>query len=467
MASPDERSNQPQPSSDPPSPPSRVPVERRSRHFVGWRAVDILKAAAVVIGLYLAIRLLWLAYPLVFTAFLGVLFGLAVSSGVDKLQRFRLPRGLAAALIVFGFIGVLGLVMAVSAPVVREQSRELRSKLPQAIDNVDQWLESHRGGLLGMLIDGDTSVDTAAPTGGVDTAARDRVDSAAVASPDPSQGGGAPPGRARDGREPAVRVTEPAERLQRSEQSADSARARESGERSAAPGNGARGGIRDQIQAGLARARTFLFSFVSSTFTAIAGFLLVMVITIYVAAEPDVYHRGLMHLFPHYSRQRAGEVLSVTAMTLRRWLKTQLIAMIVIGVITTIALLILGIPAAIPLGILAGLLEFIPTIGPVISAVPAVLMGFVVSPEKALIVALVYWGIQLAENYLLIPRLMKEGMDLPPVLTIMAQALMALIFGFIGLLVAVPLLAAVVVMVKMLYVEGVVGDDVDLGAEDA
>ena len=417
----------------------RPRAERRSRHVVGWRAVDILKAAAVVIALYLAIRLLWLAYPLVFTAFLGVLFGLAVSAGVDKLQRFRLPRGLAAALIVFGFLGLLGLVMAWSAPVIREQSRELRAKLPEAIDNVDRWIDSHRGGLIGTLLGADSTGDTtaAAPVAPVGPVPGDTLSTAA-------------------GRQPvdSTRPVQPA---------VDPAR----GAAGATSGNGGGGGgIRDQINAGLVRARAFFFSFISSTFSAIAGFLLVMVITIYVAAEPDVYHRGLMHLFPHNSRQRAGEVLSVTAMTLRRWLKTQLIAMIVIGAITTVALLILRIPAAIPLGILAGLLEFIPTIGPVISAVPAILMGFVVSPEKALIVGLVYWGIQMAENYLLIPRLMKEGMDLPPVLTIMAQALMALIFGFIGLLVAVPLLAATMVMVKMLYVEGVVGDDVDLGEED-
>jgi predicted PurR-regulated permease PerM len=169
-----------------------------------------------------------------------------------------------------------------------------------------------------------------------------------------------------------------------------------------------------------------------------------------------------MHLFPHASRGRAGEVLTAIAATLRRWLRTQLIAMLVIGAVTTTALLILGIPAAIPLGILAGLFEFIPTVGPILSAVPAVTMGFIDSPEKALTVAIVYGVVQFAENHLLIPMLMKEGMDLPPAMTILAQALMALIFGFMGLLVAVPVLAATMVAVKMLYVEGVVGDDVEI-----
>jgi predicted PurR-regulated permease PerM len=87
-------------------------------------------------------------------------------------------------------------------------------------------------------------------------------------------------------------------------------------------------------------------------------------------------------------------------------------------------------------------------------------MAFVDSPQKALMVVALYVGIQFLENHLLIPMLMKGGVDIPPVLTILAQALMTLLFGFLGLMVAVPFVAAVMVAVKMLYVERVVGDDV-------
>ena len=91
-------------------------------------------------------------------------------------------------------------------------------------------------------------------------------------------------------------------------------------------------------------------------------------------------------------------------------------------------------------------------------------MGFLDSPEKALTVGLAYLVIQLLEEHLLIPLLMKDGIDLPPALTIVAQAVMALLFGFLGLMVAVPLLAVVIVPVKMLYIEGVVRDaEVDEG----
>jgi predicted PurR-regulated permease PerM len=177
-----------------------------------------------------------------------------------------------------------------------------------------------------------------------------------------------------------------------------------------------------------------------------------------------------MKLFPRPSRSRAGEVLSAMALGLRRWLVTQLIAMATIGVVTTSVLLLLRVKAAVALGVLAGVFEFIPTIGPILSGIPAVAMGFVDSPEKALTVLLAYVLIQFFENHVLIPLLMKQGVDLPPALTIVTQALMALVFGFIGLLVAVPALVATTVAVKMLYVEGVVGEPVevfDAGDDDA
>src|SRR5207244_6294736 len=130
---------------------------------------------------------------------------------------------------------------------------------------------------------------------------------------------------------------------------------------------------------------------------------------------------------------------------------TQLIAMATIGAVTTVALLVLRVKAAVALGILAGLLEFIPTVGPIISSLPAIAMGFLDSPEKALYVTIVYVGLHFAESHLVIPLLMKGGIDLPPAMTILSQALMALLFGFLGLMCAVPLVAAATVAVPIRY----------------
>jgi predicted PurR-regulated permease PerM len=187
--------------------------------------------------------------------------------------------------------------------------------------------------------------------------------------------------------------------------------------------------------------------------------VLIIFLAIYIGAEPKLYHDGLMHLFPHRARNKAGEVLTEMATVLRKWLTTQLIAMAVIGTVTTVAMLLLNVKAAFALGFIAGILEFIPTVGPILSAIPAIAMGFVDGPDKALAVVAAYWGIQFLENNLLIPWLMRGGMDLPPALTLVAQALMTLVFGFLGILVAVPLTAAVLVPIKLLWVRDTIGDD--------
>jgi predicted PurR-regulated permease PerM len=169
----------------------------------------------------------------------------------------------------------------------------------------------------------------------------------------------------------------------------------------------------------------------------------------YIGAEPETYRGWLLAAVPATSRAQVRIVLTEMAKVLRKWLVTQLIAMVVIGTVSMIVLLVLDVKAAFALAFIAGLMEFVPTVGPILSAVPAVLMAFVDSPEKALAVVIAYWGIQFVENNLLIPYLMRGEMDLPPAITLVAQALMTLVFGFLGLMVAVPLTAAILVPLRM------------------
>ncbi len=364
----------------------------------------------IVLVIYWLLHLIWFTNQLVLVSFLGVLFGLAVSAGVDQLQRrLHIPRGLGAFIVVFGFLAILGGFFAWSGPTLAAQSQELKTKLPQVLDDVDDWIARNGNGVIGGIFMG----------GGSTAETPDSVAAAgATAQAQVVEDSGAPPT------------------------------------------------MKSRILSQLGGVTRYLFPFLSSTVAVMAGVLLVIFLAIYVAVSPRVYHTGLMHLFPHDVRERVGEVLSAIAVVLRKWLVAQLIAMVVIGVATTVVLLLLDVPAALPLGVLAGLLEFVPTVGPILSAVPGIAMGFVISPEKALWVAVAYWGIQFIENQLLIPILMSETVDIPPALTILAQALMAVLFGFLGLLVAVPLLAASMVAVKMLYVEGVVGDDIEVAAAE-
>ena len=386
--------------------------EVRHNRTVGGRSRDVVRTAALVLAMYLFLRLIWFANALFLTVFLGVLFAIAISAGVDRLQRWGIPRGIGAALIVVSFFALLFGFGAWMAPTLREQGAELRLKLPEAVDRMEEWVNRRQSGMFGVLL------------GGAETT-RPRVGAAA-----------APVGAAATGA-PAV-----------------------SGTPAAAPAPAADSGggapsLKGRIASQFGGASKYLFPFLSHTAAAIGGFLLIVFLSIYFAADPELYRRGALALLPTRRRVQGAEVMDRVAVVLRKWLVTQLIAMAVIGVVTTVALLILQVKAAFALGLLAGLFEFIPTVGPLLSAVPAIGMGFLDSPEKALLVGGVYVAIQFLENHILIPLLMKGGMDLPPALTVITQALLALVFGFLGLMVAVPLLATVLVVVQVLYVQRV------------
>lgn len=361
----------------------------------GWSSLDILRAAALVFGLYFFLQLLWLAHDLFFITFLGVLFGLSVARGADFLERFRVHRAVGAALVVLSFLGVIVGLGAWAAPTLRAQGQELRTLLPQALNRVEVWIDAHQDGFLGQIM----------PSGG--------------AAASPVQGApGAPP---------------------------------------------AGGGftLPKDLSGQLGAATRYLFSFLSSTVAVLAGVLLIVFTAIYIGAEPRLYYEGLLHLFPHAARPRAAEVLAAIGASLRKWLLAQLLMMVAIGVIDAVGLTLLGVKAALALGLIAGLLEFIPMLGPILSAVPAIAMGFLDSPQKALFVALLCWGVQFLEGHILAPLLMKRGVDLPPVVTLIGLSLMAIVFGFLGMMVAVPVLAALMVAIRMLYVEDVVGDGED------
>lgn len=367
----------------------------------GWQSRDVLRVAAIVIGAYAAAQLLWVTRALIFTTFLGVLFGIAVAAGADRLQQFRLPRWVGAPLIVLAFLGLLGAFGTWIGPTVRDQSIELRTRLPEAIDKLENWIEARGGGMISTVLGIEGEDNQPRPV------ARPPVDTLAVPGID------AAPFPATLGDEVETRMT-----------------------------------LRERVLEQLGGATRYFLPVLSSTVAVFAGILLVIFLAIYVAVDPGTYRRGLMFMVPVRSRERAEIIVNAVTVMMRRWLVTQLIAMVVIGTVTTIALLFLHVRAAVPLGILAGLLEFVPTIGPILSAIPAIAMGFVDSPEKALYVTIAYILIQFVENQVLIPILMKEGIDLPPALTIVSQALMAIAFGFLGLVVAVPLLAAVLVSIK-------------------
>lgn len=196
----------------------------------------------------------------------------------------------------------------------------------------------------------------------------------------------------------------------------------------------------------------------SSTAGVIVNILIVGILGIYLASQPSLYSRGLKHLLPVSYRERAGEVLDVIDEGLRRWLVGRFALMGINGALTAIGLKLLGIPLAMTLGLLAGLLNFVPNFGPWIAAIPAVLIAFLQGPQQALYVAVLYLVLQSVDGYLLTPLVDRRSVELPPVLTITAQVVLGLAFGFIGILLASPLTAVALILIKMLYIEDLLGD---------
>lgn len=218
--------------------------------------------------------------------------------------------------------------------------------------------------------------------------------------------------------------------------------------------------LREQLAAPLRSIGKLLFPFISTTFAAIAAIILTIFIAIYIATEPELYRRGLLHLVPHRGRKRAGEVLNHLEDSLRRWLIARLLAMVAIALITTALLMLLRVPAALALGVVAGLLEFIPFFGPIVSALPAIGIALVDSPQKALAVALVFVAIQQIEGNVITPLLLEKRVHIPPVLTVVAVTAMGAALGVAGMLIAEPLLVVALILVQTLYVEDVIGDKV-------
>lgn len=192
---------------------------------------------------------------------------------------------------------------------------------------------------------------------------------------------------------------------------------------------------------------------VSTTVTATANVLIVLIFGLYLGAQPELYTRGVLLLMPPHRRERGKEVMEDLRSTLAWWLVGRIASMLIVGVLTTVGLMLLNIPLAITLGIFASLLTFIPNLGPVISAIPAMLLGLVNGPSTAFHVVLLYLGIQMVESYLITPVIQKKAVSLPPVLTLAAQILLGIFFGLLGLVVATPLTAAGLVLVRKLYVE--------------
>jgi predicted PurR-regulated permease PerM len=191
----------------------------------------------------------------------------------------------------------------------------------------------------------------------------------------------------------------------------------------------------------------------STTLGAVANLFIVVFVGVYVALNPGWYRRGVLRLAPPRHRAHTGSLLDSIGHTLRWWLLGRAVGMAVVGATVTLGLWLMGVPLALALGAIAALLDFVPIIGPIIAAAPAVLVALSEGPAFAAQVAGLYLAIQLLEGYVLTPLIEQRSVALAPALTIGAQVILGVLTGAVGVVLATPLTAVVVVLVRRLYVE--------------
>lgn len=180
---------------------------------------------------------------------------------------------------------------------------------------------------------------------------------------------------------------------------------------------------------------------ISLTASTIAGCFLVTITSIYLGAEPDFYLRGVRRMLPARNRASIESCFAAAAQKLRAWLLAKMVSMTAIGTIVTVGLLIIRVPLAGTLGIIAALMTFIPNIGPILSFVPAALLAFAVSPTKGILTMALYAAAHFLEGNIVTPLAERKIVRLPPALTLAVQLLLASVTGALGIALAAPLVA--------------------------
>ncbi|HJP69638.1 MAG TPA: AI-2E family transporter [Sphingomicrobium sp.] len=195
-----------------------------------------------------------------------------------------------------------------------------------------------------------------------------------------------------------------------------------------------------------------LRGFVSSASLGIASFLILFFGGVFLAAQPKLYGIGFIKLIPSARRRVIADAMEDSARALRLWLKGQLWAMILIFLMTWLGLQFIGVPSALVLGLISGVLEFIPYAGAIASAIPAILVGLAQGPEVAVAVVALYVIVHHVEAYLIQPVIQQFAVEIPAVITLFCLLAFGLLFGLIGILLAAPLAVVSYVLIKRLYV---------------
>jgi predicted PurR-regulated permease PerM len=357
------------------------------------RLATVLLLTVVVGG---AMALLVLGIDILLAAFAGILLAIFLRACIDLLTRYLpLSDGVAYAAVLLILMSGMGVGGWLLAPHVAEQAEELGQRLPEIADDITESLKQYGWGR--------------------------QLLSATGASVDGREG------------VPQGETTE--------ESGQEDDQGQEEG------GTGA-------LPEGAAQGAMGLFRVLSTWSTYL---LTALFVGLFAAANPALYRDGFIHLFPLPHRARLGEVLDRIGFTLRWWLIGQLFAMLLIGVSTTIVLWAFGVPLAIILGLIVGLLGFVPYLGPIVGLVPVALIAATQDLSTLAYVVAAYTGVQLLEGYVANPLIHQGTVHLPPASTVAIQMLMGAVIGVIGIVLATPL-AAVLLVLTHFYRIDILGD---------
>ncbi|MFN4280149.1 AI-2E family transporter [Thermosynechococcus sp.] len=212
-----------------------------------------------------------------------------------------------------------------------------------------------------------------------------------------------------------------------------------------------------QLEPFLEQILNNFFALFSNTLAVLLNTLLVLVLTVMLVLDPQPYRRGFIRLFPAFYRSRIDMILTESEQALLAWLAGTGLNMLVIGMVSGVVLALLGVRLVLANAFLAGLLEAIPNIGPTLSVIPPMIIAFIDDPWRAVAVLIAYIVIQQLEQYLLVPVVMAKQVALLPAVTLVSQIVFAIFFGFLGLLLALPL----VIVGQIWFTEIVLKDILD------
>ncbi|MCK1420680.1 AI-2E family transporter [Bradyrhizobium sp. 180] len=362
-----------------------IPADERprARADLAW-AISVGGVSVVLFTAMLVFT--WYFAATLLLIFTGMLLGLGLNALTGALgRRVQLPHPVRLAIVCIALALMLAGVAYLGGATIAEQASLLSKTIKSQITNVRSFLENH----------------------GIDTSFFDLGNAASDSSADA----------------PASSTPSPAAPT-----------------RGPLPGAGALAS-----SGGAIVSQTF--KLLLGTIHGVGNIFIVLFLGLSFAAQPGVYHDGLLFLAPAKHRTRVTLIIDRTAETLERWLIAQITVMLAVGAVTWIGLAIIGIPGAFILGIQAGLLAFIPTVGAIIAGVIVVLASLASGWIAALSALLLFLGVHAMESYVLTPLLQRQALDIPPATLFAFQILLGVVFGIWGLALALPLVAIAKVMI--------------------